>query len=158
MPPNSTHLTQPLDVCCFRSMKIAWRKVLKVYKLTRKGPLTKDIFPGILKRTLEKLQISQSDNIKSGFQSTGIYPLNREKVLNKLPEEETNSSTSSIIPQVLHDMFKESRFGVNNGGTKKGRRKKFNIEPGRSVNEANMIINDNEQEDNPDNENEINCD
>ncbi|XP_060854929.1 uncharacterized protein LOC132932560 [Metopolophium dirhodum] len=31
LPPNSTHLTQPLDVSCFRPVKIAWRKVLKAY-------------------------------------------------------------------------------------------------------------------------------
>ncbi|XP_003245816.1 uncharacterized protein LOC100569189 [Acyrthosiphon pisum] len=122
LPPNSTHLTQPLDVCCFRPMKIAWRKVLKMHKLKRKGPLTKDVFPSILKKTLEKLEISQFDNIKSGFKATGIYPLDREKVLNKLPGDPNSSTSSSIIPQVLHDLFKETRFGSNDGPAKKCRR------------------------------------
>lgn len=148
LPPNSTHLTQPLDVCCFRPMKIAWRKVLKVHKLSKKGPLTKDEFPKILKKTLDNLQISQSDNIKSGFSATGIYPLNREKVLKRLPDE-TNSSTSSIIPQVLHDLFKESRFGSKTGGAKNCKRKRYNIEPGRSVTEANMYQNSSAEEDEP---------
>lgn len=28
LPPNSTHLTQPLDVAFFRPMKVAWRDIL----------------------------------------------------------------------------------------------------------------------------------
>jgi len=30
-------------------------------------------------------------------------------------------------------MLKESKFGSNDGETKKGRHKKYNVEPGRSV-------------------------
>ncbi|CAI6357713.1 unnamed protein product [Macrosiphum euphorbiae] len=144
LPANSTHLTQPLDVSCFRPMKIAWRKVLKEHKLKKRGRLTKDIFPKILKSTIERLNISQKDNIKSGFEATGIYPLDRQKVLNKLPDNE--SPASIVVPQAMHDMLKESRFGSNDGVTKKGRRKKYNVEPGRSVTEANMTRDgDNEQ-------------
>lgn len=32
LPPNSTHLTQPLDVAFFRPLKIAWRKILTTWK------------------------------------------------------------------------------------------------------------------------------
>lgn len=32
LPPNSTHLTQPLDVAFFRPMKMAWRKIISDYK------------------------------------------------------------------------------------------------------------------------------
>lgn len=138
LPPNSTHLTQPLDVSCFRPMKIAWRKVLKAYKRTQRGPIAKEIFPRLLKKTLNKLSITQSDNIKSGFEATGLYPLNREKVLNKLPPDELDgSNASTIIPQTLHDLFKENRFGKKD--ETKGRRKKYNIQPGRSVTEDNLL-------------------
>lgn len=33
LPPNSTHLTQPLDVAFFRPMKAAWRKIFLHEKL-----------------------------------------------------------------------------------------------------------------------------
>ena len=32
LPPNATHLCQPLDVSFFRPMKMAWRKVLTSWK------------------------------------------------------------------------------------------------------------------------------
>lgn len=38
----------------------------------------------------------------------------------------------------MRDILKESRFGSNDGVTKKRRRKKYNVEPGRSVTAANM--------------------
>lgn len=45
----------------------------------------------------------------------------------------------------MHDMLKESRFGSNDGVTKKGRQKYY-VEPGRSVTESNMTRDgDNEQ-------------
>jgi len=84
LPPNSTHLTQPLDVFCFRPLKIAWRRVLEVHKKSRKGPISKEIFPRLLKKILEKISASQSDNIKSGFKATGLYPVDRDCVLKKL--------------------------------------------------------------------------
>lgn len=144
LPPNSTHLTQPLDVSCFRPVKIAWRKVLKAHKKTRKGPISKEIFPRLLQKTLEKLSISQVDNIKSGFEATGLYPLNREKVLKRLPDEDLNSINSSasiIIPEALHEIFKETRFGKSSD--KISKRKKYNINAGCSVTENN-ILNENE--------------
>ena len=37
LPPNTTHLLQPLDVGVFAPMKSAWRAILKRYKLETKG-------------------------------------------------------------------------------------------------------------------------
>jgi hypothetical protein len=39
LPPNSTHLTQPLDLCCFRPIKAAWRRILKKWKTKQRGPI-----------------------------------------------------------------------------------------------------------------------
>lgn len=51
LPPNATHLLQPLDVAFFRPMKIAWRKVLAKWKKTAAGrkqaSVPKDIFPAL---------------------------------------------------------------------------------------------------------------
>jgi len=145
LPPNSTHLTQPLDVSCFRPIKIAWRKVLKAYKRARRGPIPKEIFPRLLKKTLEKLSVSQITNIKAGFEATGIYPIDREKVLKRLPIEDLdsiNSSASIIIHEALHDIFKETRFGKV--GEKVSKRKKYNIKAGCSVTEESILFNNEE--------------
>ena len=32
LPPNGTHLLQPLDVCVFSSMKESWREILQEWK------------------------------------------------------------------------------------------------------------------------------
>jgi len=36
LPPNSTHLTQPLDVAFFKPIKTAWHQVLEKHKLKMK--------------------------------------------------------------------------------------------------------------------------
>ena len=54
LPPNSTHLTQPLDVCFFRSAKRDWRKVLSD---SRKETRQKGAIPkSSLSKLLNKLQ------------------------------------------------------------------------------------------------------
>lgn len=140
LPPNSTHICQPLDVSYFRPLKIAWRKVLKEYKSKKKGSIAKDIFPRLLKATLQKVALSSTNNIKSGFEATGIYPLDRSKVLKRLPEDHLESPASTIIPQALHDMLHESRFGKEN--VKRSKRKRYNIKAGCSVTEQNMLVDD----------------
>ncbi|KAJ8965740.1 hypothetical protein NQ314_003929 [Rhamnusium bicolor] len=45
LPPNSTQLTQPLDVSVFRPIKIKWRKVLRDWKKDNKDVIRKDVFP-----------------------------------------------------------------------------------------------------------------
>lgn len=79
-------------------------------------------------------------------------------MLNKLPGDPNSSTSSSIIPQVLHDLFKKSRFDSNDGPAKKCRRKRFNIEPGRSVTEANMFNEEEVQDTEGYNEEELNPD
>lgn len=58
--PNSTHLTQPLDVALFHPMKMAWRKILGEWKGTTSGLknpiLQKQSFPGLLKKLLDVLE------------------------------------------------------------------------------------------------------
>ena len=63
--PNSTHLTQPLDVAVFRPMKDVWYSVLKQWRLEsrRRGSIPKHIFPTLVKRVC--LQLSEK-NLKSG--------------------------------------------------------------------------------------------
>lgn len=85
LPPNNTHLCQPLDVAFFRPLKIQWQKF--IYKNKNRGCIAKTEFPKIIKNALDKLQIENiiSKNLIAGFKATEIYPLDQNKVISKLP-------------------------------------------------------------------------
>lgn len=78
LPPNSTHLTQPLDVAFFHPMKVGWRKILSNWKETPEGlrntVIPKATFPALLKELMEVLHPNVAENLKSGFRKCGIYP------------------------------------------------------------------------------------
>lgn len=77
LPPNATHLMQPLDVAYFRSMKGKCRKVLESWKNTTYGSccftIPKDQFPSLLKTVVENLSTSDAENLKSGFIKCGLF-------------------------------------------------------------------------------------
>ena len=91
LPPNSTHLTQPLDVAYFRPMKMAWHKILTYWKTKGKGrkapSLPKDEFLKLLKALMHSLEDKGHHNLVSGFRKTGIYPLDKQQVLARLPSQ-----------------------------------------------------------------------
>ncbi|XP_030761080.1 uncharacterized protein LOC115886146 [Sitophilus oryzae] len=98
LPPNSTHLAQPLDLSFFRPLKIAWREILLKWK---KGEWRKE-------SSIPK----SKKNILSGFKKGGNVPLNRQEVLRCLPEEpievedvEIEAANNSIL-----DLLKELRY------------------------------------------------
>lgn len=86
--------------CFYRPLKIAWRQTLDSWKqrCKRKSQtLSKDAFPQLLGELLEKLcgkasahGTYMSDNLKSGFEATGICPFNPDRVQKKLPQEPTD--------------------------------------------------------------------
>lgn len=141
LPPNSTHLTQPLDVSCFRPIKGAWRKLLKAWKTRNRGPLRKDMFPQLLRKTLEKVGATQPETVKSGFKTTGLIPLDRNAVLKKLPRQDQNqdetTNSASLIAETLKDLFEEARFGrktdENTPAKTLKKKKKLNVPAGTSV-------------------------
>ena len=83
LPPNTTHLLQPLDVGVFAVLKKYWRKILKQYRMeTRGGKATKETFPGLIAQLWDTFT---PGICKAGFRSTGLAPFSREHVLSKLP-------------------------------------------------------------------------
>ena len=69
LPPNSTHLCQPLDVSFFRPLKIQWRKILNEWKSgggRRSATVSKDKFPQLLKQLLVAIGAKERENIRSG--------------------------------------------------------------------------------------------
>jgi len=117
----------------------------------------KENFPRLLKETFDKVGAKGRQNLISGFRSCGIYPFNLEAGLKKLPQKKipdapgtlgttgmplsvsTSNSTSGISTPneaVFHDqlvnLLEKERFGSKTS-TSRGRRKKINVSPGKSV-------------------------
>lgn len=63
LPPNSTHLLQPLDVAFFSPLKTAWRNILNTWKQKARNKtltLPKPSFPGLLKTLMEAIEGKQN--------------------------------------------------------------------------------------------------
>lgn len=139
LPPNSTHLCQPLDVSFFRPLKIQWRKILNEWKSgggRRSATVSKDKFPQLLKQLLVAIGAKERENIRSGFRKTGIYPFNANEVLKTLPsdsgDETTVDSGNTSVSEAFVNILKNMRHGSDEG-RKPMRRKKITVEPGCSV-------------------------
>ncbi|KAK9692641.1 hypothetical protein QE152_g35022 [Popillia japonica] len=67
-------------------LKVAWKNVLKDhYHRSGFKSVDKVLFPSLLKKTIEAGCSSRSNTI-GGFSGAGIYPLNKEKILEKAIE------------------------------------------------------------------------
>lgn len=105
LPENSTHLLQPLDTHVFGPMKRQWRAGLTTWKddCIRDGinyaTIPKQSFPGLLKKLMEK---DYGPSIRSGFEGTGLFPVNVERPLSKLPKElEARVVETAVQEQLL---------------------------------------------------------
>lgn len=133
-PPNATDKLQPLDVAVFRSFKLAWRKVLKIWK-TKKGATTfKENFPILYKETSHSISNKSGENLISGFRACGLYPLNPEAVLKKFPGMSSihSSANESNFHGNLVSLLQKERFATSTP-KKSTRRRKIDVAPGTSV-------------------------
>ena len=139
LPPNSTHLTQPLDVAYFRPMKTAWRSILAQWKESGKGrklpSLPKDQFPDLLSKLMVKMSVKDAENLKSGFRKTGIYPLDRKQVLARLPGSQDGSA------EAVSESFIEHLVQMRGEDKDAPRRKrlKVSVVPGKSVSADDVV-------------------
>lgn len=141
LPPNSTGLTQPLDVSFFRPLKYHWRSTLEDWKNKNRGTIPKDKFPRLLKKCLDDIgEENISKNIRSGFSGAGIVPLDRNQVLKRLPPElvgqkaSTSSQSDSSIEWVntFKTYMKECRMKETQP-LRMPSKKKLNVPAGRGV-------------------------
>jgi len=109
LPPNPTHISQPLDIAFFRPMKGAWRdtSILREWKKTKTAScfttLPKDIFPRLLTKLMEKIDIHKTEKLKFGFKKAGIHPLNRQKLLDRLAENTGEMFDKDLIGNAFLD-------------------------------------------------------
>lgn len=79
LPPNTTHITQPLDKGCFGPFKTAWRESVRKYMVKNPGKVvTHYSFSELLHEAWMKSMTIK--NIISAFEVSGIYPFDRNAV------------------------------------------------------------------------------
>ena len=138
LPANSTHLMQPLDVAFFAPLKREWRKILNDWKMSSHKAsvtLTKESFPVLLSRLINNINKDgrASRNMKSGFEATGICPLDQERVLKRLPSDEGNTQA---VSSAVMDLLSSRRHGEQRPHAKK--RCRVNVEPGKSISREDL--------------------
>lgn len=155
LPPNSTHVTQPLDVGFFAPLKRAWRELLSRYKETHVGSrsnvLEKQHFPTLLRSLMEKIGENAQDVLKASFKKCGVVPCDATPLLERLNinhqstdriNEEANNNTpqASDIQNSFIDYLQEKRQEATQFKLR-GKKKKLTVPPGQSIahSEANLI-------------------
>jgi len=132
LPPNTTHLTQPLDVAFFRPLKINWRRILAEWKesTNEMSTLSKDQFPKLLKKLEGIIGCRQAQNLISGFRACGIIPFDRNVVLAKLPSQQSQEISNQVLNDSVLTLLER-----NNTPNPARRRKRVrvDVQPGRSV-------------------------
>lgn len=78
LPPNATHVLQPLDVTVFGPLKNEWKKKLELYKLDRKVEPRKCHVLPILESIFAQENFKK--NLAKGFESCGLCPLDPDAV------------------------------------------------------------------------------
>jgi hypothetical protein len=94
-PPHATHTLQPLDVSLFSPLSRAYSSELEQFIHDCQGysRIKKRDFFRLFWTSWEKAFTSQ--NIYSGFQNTGLYPFDPEKVLQRFTKKEESRPSSS---------------------------------------------------------------
>ena len=88
LPPNTTHLTQPLDKGVFGPFKQYWRQVCHDYLISHPGKVVNRYnFSSLFSKAW--MQTMSCSNIISGFRTTGIFPLDRSAVTRKVGKSES---------------------------------------------------------------------
>ena len=78
LPPNTTHVLQPLDVAVFGPVKAAWRSIVKTYKVGRRAAtITKEVFPSLLTKLWS---CSIKPHHLPSFRECGLFPLDRTAI------------------------------------------------------------------------------
>lgn len=140
LPPNATHVMQPLDVAFYAPLKKYWRGILTNWKKMegrKQSVLSKDAFPRLLTKLHEKLMENDKgkQNIISGFNKTGLYPLDPSRPKGRLPSHENKDElqNTSVISDVVVELLTQMRQGDAQTASKQSRRKKLHVEPGKSI-------------------------
>ena len=138
LPPNSTHILQPLDVGLYGPMKAHWRSILRDLKERDPSakPVNKVVFPGMLKQLVEKVDSQQL--LPKAFEKCGMFPINCERPSQRIPDRSSSVQVAANLDGSLLEMLEVRRFGSQEargrgrGGRGRGGGRGRKIPAGRS--------------------------
>ena len=104
LPPNTTHLTQPLDKGVFGPFKMHWKRVCHDFQVSHPGQVVNyyNFCSLFSKAWVESMTCI---NIVAGFKTTGVYPVNRDAI--QLPGE-LKSTEGMMAPRPMFTPFKRA--------------------------------------------------
>ncbi|KAJ8050139.1 Jerky protein-like-like [Holothuria leucospilota] len=141
LPPNTTHLTQPLDIAVFRPMKVMWKRILDEWRneSRRQGTLPKEVFPSLLAKLWEDVSHVVEKNLQSGFRKAGLCPFNPEEVLKIIPDAVTSTeeNVGRILDQSLITLLQQNRGRNDQQKPRRGRK----FQPGVAITVADCSPN-----------------
>ena len=80
LPAHTSHFLQPLDVGVFKTVKAGWKRIVEAYLVRNSySSLSNRQFPAMMKDLIANKGF-KAENARSGFENTGIFPLNRSKI------------------------------------------------------------------------------
>ena len=123
LPPNTTHILQPLDINVFGPMKQQWRTILKQYEIiTRASNITKERFPALIKQLWQTAL--KPEHPQARFRAAGLMPFNLEAVkpaqlvLSHVASAASPSVvTTGEVTAMLTSMLGKHQFGQSPKGS-----------------------------------------
>ena len=91
----------------------------------RTGDIPKEVFPPLLSLLCSALSSTMSNNLQSGFRTCGLFPLNRQVILDKLPDANRAADpdeTASFLNETVVDLLKQNRCSSETEKKKRGKR------------------------------------
>ena len=79
LPPNTTHMTQPLHRGCFSPLKIHWRQAVQAFVAVNHQPTTRFDFSALFAEVW--VTAMSMKNVMSGFRVCGVCPFSKEAVI-----------------------------------------------------------------------------
>ena len=76
LPPNTTHILQPLDRSVFGSLNVHWKEECRLFNVRTGKFVTRNTFSSVFATALSRAMTT--DNITGGFRVTGVYPFDRK--------------------------------------------------------------------------------
>ena len=108
MPPNTTHLCQPLDKGPFAPLKLEWRKSVQNFLSANPGRVVSRYdFSQLFHEAW--LRAMNARNITAGFRHTGVFPFNKEAVLSQLRGGERHSDSHQERGEERHSDSHQER-------------------------------------------------